>query len=284
MSYLKALNIEQAVALLRGNPGRIRVVGGATDLFLQEMPQVALDITALPETTGLETAGDLFSLGAALTHSEVANSYPVRQKATALTEACASIGSPQIRNIGTLGGNVINAAPAADAAVALVALGAGAVMINLERETREEAVEDLYAGFNQTVIDSGSEIMLKLVIRPCAVNEGSSFERFASRKALALPMVNGAARVEVVDGFFRSVRLVLAPINPAPTRLLNVEGILQGAPVTEETYKKIETEAAAEVEVRTSLLRCTAQYRSHLIGVLAARVVRKAADRALERK
>lgn len=284
MSYLKAASMGEALTFLADSQGCASVVAGATDLYLQGMPDHVLDITAVPETRVLEEKGDLILLGSAVTHSEAAASALLKDKALALAEACSLVGSPQIRNIGTLGGNVINAAPAADAAVALVALGAKAVFADLQGETSELEVEDLYKNFNRTKVDCTREIMVRLILKACGDGEGSAFERFASRRALALPMVNAAARVKVLDGFFQDVRLVIAPVKPAPTRLLEVENMLQGAPAEAETFRKIEAAATAEVEVRSSLLRCTAQYRSHLVGVLAARVVRRAVKIALDRK
>ncbi len=284
MSYLKAASLGEALHFLADSQGCARIIAGATDLYLQGMPERALDITGIPEVKGIVEKEGLIALGSAVTHSEAESSILVQEKALALAEACAHVGSPQIRNIGTIGGNVINAAPAADAAVALVALGAKAIFIDLQGETREIEVEDLYESFNCTRVDCSREIMLRMVFRGCSENEGSAFARFASRGALALPMVNAAARVKVVDGLFQDVRLVLAPVKPAPTRLVEVEKLLQGATADEETYKRIEAAATAEVEVRSSLLRCTAEYRTHLVGVLASRVIRRAVEVALDRK
>jgi CO/xanthine dehydrogenase FAD-binding subunit len=284
MSYLVASNIEAALTSLREREGRARVIAGATDLFLEELPAHLIDLTVIPETTLLEEKDGFISIGAAVTHTAAALSPVVCSGAAALAEACSQLGSPQVRNIGTIGGNVVNAAPAADAAVALVALGAEALLVDTTGSKREEAVENLYAGYNRSVIDSTSEIMLRLIIRVTDREEGSAFIRFASRKALSLPMVNAAARVRVTDGFLQEVRLVVAPAGPAPTRLRQTEEMLYGKIPSEGTWAEVEASAAKEVEVRGSLLRCSEQYRRHLVGILAARVLRKAAERAIESK
>lgn len=284
MSYLKAASMNEALAFLSDSQGCARIIAGATDLYLKGMPERALDITGIPETRSIEEKEGFIILGSAVTHSEAAASTLVQEKALALAEACSLVGSPQIRNLGTLGGNVITAAPAADAAVALVALGAKAVFAGIRGDTGELEVEKLYESFNRTRVDCSRKIMVRLIFKACGENEGSAFERFASRRALALPIVNAAARVKISNGVFQDVRLVLAPVKPAPTRLLEVEAMLKGASVAEDTYTRIEKTAVSEVEVRSSLLRCTAQYRSHLVGVLAARVIRRAAKVALDRK
>jgi CO/xanthine dehydrogenase FAD-binding subunit len=281
VSYLIASSLEEALVSLKESSGRARVVAGATDLFLQELPAIFIDLSRLPELTRIDCRDGIFSVGAAVTHTEAAGDVRVKENAAALSEASSLIGSPQVRNIATVGGNVVNAAPAADAAVALVALGARAVLIDLEGKMREEAVENLYAGYNRSLIDSSSEILIRLLFDQCALGEGSAFIRFAARNSLSLPMVNAAARVKVSKGRLEKVRLVAAPVKPAPTRLQNAEAMLTGKKAGEIKWSEIEAAAAADAEVRGSLLRCSEQYRRHLVGVLSARVVKKAVERAM---
>ncbi len=280
MSYLTVSTLEEALTSLSDSSGKARVVAGATDLFLQDLPHSLVDLSALPEITVVEEKDGLISIGAAVTHTAAASSSLILARARALAEGCSAVGSPQIRNIGTIGGNVINAAPAADAAVALISLGAEAVLIDVNRETRQEAVENLYWTYNRSLVDSSKEILLRLLVKPCLGGEGSAFTRFAVRRALALPMVNAAARVKLENGLVKKVRLVAAPVRPAPTRLIQTEELVINQPVDKDTLKRVEVSAAGEVEVRGSQLRCSARYRQHLVGVLIARVLKIAADRA----
>ncbi|MGM0653091.1 MAG: FAD binding domain-containing protein [Bacillota bacterium] len=280
MSYLIASNLDQVLTSLRDGSGKARVVAGATDLYLQDLPYGLVDLSTLPETTVIEEKDGLVRIGAAVTHTAAANSPLVLARARALAEGCAAVGSPQIRNLGTIGGNVVNAAPAADAAVALVGLGAEAVIIDIEGNRRQEAVENLYWEYNRSLIDSTREVMLSLQFKSCIGKEGSAFTRFAARRALALPMVNAAARIKLENGLIKEVRLIVAPVRPAPTRLVKTEGLIVGRPVNGETISMVEKAAAEEVEVRGSLLRCSARYRLHLVGVLVARVLKTAAVRA----
>jgi CO/xanthine dehydrogenase FAD-binding subunit len=281
VSYLIASNLDEVISSLRDGSGKVRVVAGATDLYLQDLPYGLVDLSTLPETTVIEQEDGLIRLGAAITHTTAASSPLILSRAKALAEGCKAIGSPQIRNIGTIGGNVINAAPAADAAVALVGLGAEAVIIDIEGNRRQVAVENLYCTYNRSVVDSTKEVMISLQFKSCLGGEGSAFTRFAARRALALPMVNAAARVKLENGIVKEVRLVAAPVNPAPSRLLKTEELIIGRPINGETISMVENSAAEEVEVRGSLLRCSAQYRVHLIGVLVSRVFKIAADRAM---
>ncbi len=283
MSYLTADTLEMALALLRDEDQHTRVIAGATDLFLQELPERLIDISTIPELLLIEEHNGVIEIGAAVTHSTAAESGLINKRARALAEACSQIGSPQIRNSGTIGGNVVNGAPAADAAVALVALGAEALIISCENQSRREPVDQLYSDYNCSAIDSGQEIIQKFMINTGreGEGEGSAFLRFAARRSLSLPLVNAAAFVRVSADQLQEVRLVVAPVKPAPTRLIETEKLLLGAPLNHETWEKAVQAAADEVAVRGSLLRCSARYRRHLVGVLSARVLQKAVERAI---
>lgn len=281
MSYIKAESIEQVLALLKQSAPELQVIAGGTDLYLGNLPEQLIDIGSIADLKGIEEIEGLIKIGAAVTHTVAASSELIKSKATALAEACSQLGSPQVRNIGTLGGNVINAAPAADAAVALVALGARAELIDSEENVRSAPVDQLYESFNCSAVDCSSELLIKLLFEACEPGEGSAFVRFAARRALALPMVNAAARVKIENGLISRICLVVAPVKPAPTRLVKTEALIFGEPAGEDSWLKAEKSAAQEVEVRGSLLRCSADYRKHLVGVLAGRALRTAALRAL---
>jgi CO/xanthine dehydrogenase FAD-binding subunit len=284
MSYLKVKTLEEAQALLNDMAPQAQVIAGGTDLFLQEMPLNLIDVSAIPELKVINENDGLLEVGAAVTHSVAAVSSLLLAKATALSEACLQVGSPQVRNVGTLGGNVINAAPAADSAVALAALGAEALLTDRFGNIRVTTLAQLYSGFNCSTVDCSSDILIKFTFPPCKAGEGSAFTRFAARRALALPMANAAVRIKIEDGVITRVALVAAPVKPAPTRFEQTEALLSGQPATEETWLKAEKYASEEADVRGSLLRCSADYRRHLIGVLAGRVLRTAAERALTGK
>jgi CO/xanthine dehydrogenase FAD-binding subunit len=149
---------------------------------------------------------------------------------------------------------------------------------------RVTTLDQLYVGFNCSAVDCSSDILVKFTFSPCSMGEGSAFARFAARRALALPMANTAARIKIEDGVITQVSLVAAPVKPAPTRFKQTESQLTGQPATEETWLKAEKYAAEEAEVRGSLLRCSADYRRHLIGVLVSRALRSASERALAGK
>lgn len=284
MSYQVVTNLAQALSALKDGGEKSRIIAGGTDLFLEKLPEDLLDISAMAEALVIEERDSNLLIGAAVTHARAIASTLLHKKAQALIEACSQIGSPQVRNIGTLGGNVINAAPAADAAVALAALGAKAELTDCSGNTRIVELEELYAGFNCSAIDSCQELLLRFMVKSGGPGSGSAFTRLAARKSLALPMANAAARLRVENNCLQEVRLIVAPVKPAPTRLFKTEALLAGKPLAAETWREAAKAAMEEVEVRGSLLRCSAAYRRHLVGVLVGRVLETAAGRALAEK
>jgi len=281
LKYIIAKSLDGALAALQDTgTGRARVVAGATDLFLQEQPDRLIDISRLPELQEVTLEKGLLRVGAAVTHNAASASGLIWEKAAALAEASTLLGSPQIRNIGTLGGNVANAAPAADAAVALAALGAEAVLFDSPGRFYVKPFAGLYAGYNCSRVDSCREILAWFLIRPAGPGQGSAFLRFTARGALSLPLANAAARVTLEKGRLKEVSLVVAPAGPAPSRLKKTEALLLGSNLSGKTWSMAEESASAEVAVRGSALRCSVEYRRRLIGILAGRVLSLAAQRA----
>ena len=129
IDYQRPKTISDALTLLEQAKGRGRVIAGGTDLTLQlrrgeYAADLLVDITGIEELRQIREDNGWIYIGAAVTHAEVAKNPLILKEATALAEGCAQVGSPQIRNIATLVGNVISAQPAADGAIPLTALGA----------------------------------------------------------------------------------------------------------------------------------------------------------------
>ena len=161
--YLCPVTVDETLHLLADRDGQARVIAGGTDLVLQlrrgeRRARCLVDIShiyALRATT--ETDG-LITIGAAVTHTELSASPLIREHAPVLAQAAAEIGSPEIRNVGTVGGNVVNAQPAADTALALAALGAEAEIVSVDG-ARWVALAELYAGPGLSCVDSNAELV-----------------------------------------------------------------------------------------------------------------------------
>ncbi len=133
--YLVPHHIEECLAMLSGWEGRGRLVAGGTDLvsnleYGKAHAEALIDISCVDDLKGFEIQGHELVIRAGTTHGQISADPRIQQFWPALAKACGSVGSPQIRNVATPAGNVVNAQPAADSAVALVALGAGAEILS----------------------------------------------------------------------------------------------------------------------------------------------------------
>ena len=148
--YYLPNSVEDALVLLKGNNGQARIIAGGTDLVIDHQTEKVkadafIDISSIEELNKIEEADGVITIGAAVTHSQVAKSQLIQKYAPSLVMAARSVGSLQIRNIATMVGNVVNAQPAADTAVALVALGAEAE-VSSASGVEYVPVESMYAG------------------------------------------------------------------------------------------------------------------------------------------
>lgn len=221
----------------------------------------------------------MIRLGAAVTHNQVAKSKLIQEKASVLARAARSVGSLQIRNTATVVGNVVNAQPAADAAVALVALGAVAEVVSPSGK-EYIPVEKLYAGVGKSVLDSTSQIVTRIQFPALLKNQGSAYERLEQRKALALPMLNVAVVVSLADNRFQWARIVMAPVGPGPVRATEAEAILTGADVSLGNIENAAAAARAQANPRSSALRGSREYRLEVLPVLVRRALEAAVVRA----
>ncbi|MCL6581939.1 MAG: FAD binding domain-containing protein [Firmicutes bacterium] len=286
--YVLAASAEEAVAVLEKWAGRARVIAGGTDLLIdlaerRKAADCLVDISGIPElkTISLDSGGNLV-VGAAVTHAEAGQSPLVRCHAAALAEAALSVGSPQIRNQGTIGGNLLNAQPAADTAVVLAALDAVAEVLG-PGGVRSVPVLSLYSGeVGRSTVDSSREVVTRIVIPAGNAGTGSAFERLAKRRALALPILNCAAVVAVKGGRVAWGRLALGPVARTPFRAVQAEKLLAGlSPADEQGLARVADAVAADVNPRESVLRGSAAYRREVSAVLTERAVREAIRRSM---
>jgi CO/xanthine dehydrogenase FAD-binding subunit len=285
--YLSPSSIEEALEILKLYNGSARVIAGGTDLVL-DLKEGSRKVTCLVDITkieGLQNAeqdGKEVRIGATVTHSQVASSALIRKHGACLAEAAAAVGSPQIRNQGTIIGNVVNAQPAADTAVALFALSAKAEIATTQG-IKLVPIEQLYAGLGTSKVDSTAEIVICVRFPGLGDNQGSAFSRLSQRKALALPMLNAAVAVTVKDNKFEEAQVVVAPVSHLPFHSRKAEEVLRGATVSEETMIAAAEAAASEANPRDSALRGSAAYRKKMVTVLVRRALEQATERAKQK-
>ncbi|HEM61997.1 MAG TPA: xanthine dehydrogenase family protein subunit M [Chloroflexi bacterium] len=279
--YLFPQSVDEALQMLDAHGGQARIIAGGTDLALQSQrgrveAMVMVDITRIPGLDQIEEREGYVYIGAQATHARVATSPLVRARGRVLAEACASVGGPQIRNVGTLVGNVMNALPAADGAIALTALDAEAEVADHEGR-RWIPLGQLYAGVGRSTVDSTRALVTRLRFPALTSNDSSAFERLAKRKALILPILNTGVTLRMDNGSVREARIAIGPVATTPFVAAEAAQSLVGRAPDARTIAEAARLASQAAQPRYSLLRGTAEYRKAMVEVLVRRALSRAA-------
>lgn len=285
-------SVDEALSLLRSYAGNARIVAGGTDLLLElqhghRPPQEALiDITHIPELTQITQTDELaLHIGAGVTHTQIVHSALLASRVTCLVESCGVVGGPQVRNVGTLGGNVAHALPAGDGTVSLVALDASAEIVK-DGERRWVPIRDMYRGPGQSLLDSTRDLLLGFRVPLCGPSEATAFKRIMRPQGVALPVLGCAIWLRLRgDDAIEAIRICMAPVGPTPTRLAATEAALIGLSVGSERPLTAAVDAACravrdEIHPRTSKYRATQDYRYEMAQVLIRRALPLAIARA----
>jgi carbon-monoxide dehydrogenase medium subunit len=274
-------NIDQALELLAGAGPKARVIAGSTDLILElergVRPEVdtVIDITRIPGLDSIDTRDGWIHLGPLVTHNHCAGSELIREHAFALAHACWEVGAPQIRNRGTIAGNLITASPANDSITPLMALGA---QVTLRSKAGERIVKlaDFYEGVRKTVMKP-DEIMVDIAFPVPGEGSASSFYKLALRKAQAISVVNSAVLVEFSDDKVASAHITLGSVAPTIIHASEAEDYLREKSLSDET---IEHAARLAMEAATPIddIRGSAAYRRYMVEVCVRRSLKRIAE------
>jgi CO/xanthine dehydrogenase FAD-binding subunit len=278
VSLVIADSLDQALAAVASGA---RPIAGGTDLVVgarqgtAPLPDSLVAIDRLSQLKGVRPGGDDVRIGAAVTHAELMTDTTVVGSYTALADAAALVGSPSTRNVGTLGGNVMNASPAMDTGAPLLVLDA-TVELMTSSGRREIPLSELWVAPGVTSA-APYELCVALRLPRPAERHGSAYVRLEYRRAMEIAVVGAAASVSLDDdGSVVTCRLALTAV--APT-IVEVNGLaVEGSTATDAG---IAAAAAARATARPiSDLRASNTYRSHMVGVMARRAVGAAAGRA----
>ncbi|HKJ98020.1 MAG TPA: xanthine dehydrogenase family protein subunit M [Desulfotignum sp.] len=283
-TLLTPATVEEAVTLFGQHKETARYMAGGTDVIVKVKegwmaPDYLISLKQIPGLSDLvrnEATGEL-SIGALVTHAVLEQSLLIRNEYPIIYDAVSNIGSLQVRNMGTIGGNLINAVPSADGAIPLIALDGTALLLGPAGE-RSVAVKDLFVQPYETVLTPG-EILTKITIPAQAPRTGSAYIKFGRRAAMELPLI-GIGVLLVVDEDLSTctrARICLGVAGPTPLRAKKAEQMLEGQPVTSDLLTEAGKAAAEESRVRDSV-RGQAWHRKEMIRVQVRRMGRTCLD------
>ncbi len=270
--------IEEACDLVWRAKGRAKIIAGGTDLVIglrngNYTPHSLIDIGRIKGLRNIEEKDEIVSIGAAVTHSEIANASLVKKYGSVLSEAASEIGSPQIRNIGTIGGNIINASPAADTIPPLTVLNAMGRVVSKEGE-RQVPFDQLFKGPYKTSLKP-HELLAQITFQKLSSDMKSSFIRLARRDAMAIARMSVAIILRIEKNRIEDVRIAVGSVTPTPQRMSEAEVFLKGKSPDEESLQKASLKVS-EAMIRQSGIRPSTSYKKPVVEALFMRAVRKA--------
>ena len=278
--------VEEAIELLGSGGAQARLMAGGTDLIMKmklgaispglviSLKKIdGLDEIAFSEKTGL-TIGATALLADVASHPDVVRRYP------AIAEAARGTANAQVRNMGTVVGNLCNASPAADNAPTLLAMGA-TVHIQGPGGKRDLPLEQFFKGPGLTAL-SGAELVTAVSVAAPPEGSGAAYLSLSARGKLDCTAVGAAAAVTMKKDVCEDVRIFIAACGPTPMRAVGAEAVIRGNTVSEELLETAGDEAVGDASPITDL-RASADYRTKIIAVLTGRAIKAAIKRALER-
>jgi CO/xanthine dehydrogenase FAD-binding subunit len=259
MEYRVAATVEEAVALL-GDREDSRPVAGGTDLAVVIAdglcpPALLVDVSGIPSMRGIRRAGGGIAIGAATTVAEIASGPGLP---ACLSQGARAIGSPQIRNLATIGGNVCNASPCGDTLAPLVALDAAFVLLS-RTGGRTVPAEQFFVGPKKTVLRPG-ELLVEILIPAPKLAGCSAFRMIGKRNGQAISQVNAAVWLAVEKGAIREARAAVGSVAPIPLRLRRTEALLTGKAVRRLDMQAVLAAVDAEI-APISDVRASVEYR-----------------------
>jgi xanthine dehydrogenase iron-sulfur cluster and FAD-binding subunit A len=280
--YINATTIDEVLQALSERGESARIVAGATDLILELERGVRkgidtlIDVTRIPNLDHIAIDEDnVIHLGPLVTHNHCVESRLLRARAYPLARAAWEVGAPQIRNRGTIAGNLITASPANDTITPLMALDAS-VTLQSVRGTRTVALKDFYRGVRKTVLQP-EEMLVDISFPAMASTARGTFIKLALRRAQAISIIDVAVILNTEAGSIKSAAIALGAVAPTILRAPEAERYLTGKPLTDEVF-----EEAARLTMDSCKpiddIRGSASYRSEMVRVCTLRAMKLIRD------
>lgn len=247
--------------------------------------QDLVSLSEIDELKSVHEDDNYFYIGAGLTHNEIISLDIINKKLPSLSEALSNIGSEQVRNKGTIGGNLCTGASCCDSAPVLISLKSKVEIRNAD-EIKTVFLKDFFISNKKTILKKG-EIMTRVIIPKPEHNTGVHYEKFGLREAVSIAVVSAAVMVRIIDNICTEACIVIGAVAPTPVISRSSTEILTGKNIS-ELYKSSPLleqigEAAANDSIPIDDIRGSAHYRRDILKVITNRAVLKALENALGR-
>ena len=281
--YFNPIKIDDAISILEKLGKRVMILAGGTDLLNQMklrqiMPEFILNIKNMRELDYIKQHQGL-EMGALTTITAIRESNLIKKEYLSLYDAAEWFGTPPIRNMATVGGNICRSSPSSDMVAPLMALDVKLKLVG-PRGERTVAIEEFVSGTGGNVLDR--EILTKIVVPQQEKSSGTAFKKL-KRSSADLAKVNCAVRIVIKDGTCEDIRIVLGAVADRVFRARKAEEIIKGQKVTNATIEETAKKASQEAQPITDV-RSTAEYREQMINVLVKRLIPLSIERAREKE
>lgn len=281
LHYLRPDSLDVALDLMDRYAGRIAPYAGGTDLMVQLREhakklahvEYVLDLGHVEELCGITLSDTVIRIGPMTTHTQVSTSPVILEHAAFLAEAASLVGSPQIRNKGTVGGNICNGSPAADTLSPFVALNAR-LCIRSKNAERTVPVKEIYLGAGKVTL--GPDELVTAIEFDRIDGYSTAFLKLGRRKALAISRLNAAVAMKLENGLIADVRITPGCVFGTPDRVEKAEQHLLGKAPSLELFKDAGQLVSEEMIARTGI-RWSTEYKKPSIEALVERALMQVA-------
>ena len=277
--FINPQSLVEALEYLNQYGKEAKIIAGGTDLLIQlrnEDDKLAgvkflVNIDSLPNLRQIKIDEDYISIGTLVNHAEIASSELIWAKVSFLSKAASVIGSPQIRNRGTIGGNLINASPAADTVPVMIALDADVILQSLTG-SRKLPVRELFLKPYETCIRH-DEILTEIKFKCLPEGSKTSFLKIGRRNALVIARLNIAVSLKTDEkGIIKDIRIAPGSVMPLPCRAIEAEKLLIGQTPNEEIINRA-SKKVADIMVEKSGIRASTIYKKPVIEAITRRAI-----------
>lgn len=277
-TYFEAKTLQEASSKLAEHPGRARIIAGGTDLLLGmrrgiAMPEVVVSLSRIANACPILASDKELRIGAMASLAAVAQHSVVQRHFPALACAAGVTGTVQIRNMGTVVGNICNASPSADTATPLLIYDTEVVVVHPGGE-RTVPLTEFFKGPGKTALNTG-ELVKELVLKIPATTTYSNYQKLSPRSKVDIAIVAASALLSFSEsGQVKQARIAIGAVAPVPKRVAAAEKLLEGRVLTPELIDAA-AEAATEESAPISDMRASGEYRRSMVTVLTRRALQQ---------